>query len=644
MKGSAYRVDIQALRGIAVLLVVFYHARALPLAGGYLGVDIFFVISGFLITSQIARQIEQNTFSFHEFYLRRVWRLLPAAYAVFAVVCLSAPWLLSANELNDLKEQLIGAITFTANIVLWTQTGYFEESAEVKPLLHTWSLSIEEQYYLIMPALLYFITKSRWFLLIAGITVISFLLMSVQISSMPGAIFYLTPARIWELGVGSTLALLVLHKEIAVPPWLGVVGIGAIATTTIFLLPFDNHTEINIAVAVIGTALIIASQPSWLNNGTIALGFAKIGTISYSLYLVHWPIFAFLNSANISGAGLWWPYRGGALIASFLLAWLLFNVIETKFRITSAAHNKTFFPLLIMSILLLVSPFILFSNTSPRDYAYEFRPIVGSSDKCSTPQFATNAQCKTGTSPKTFLWGDSFAMHLIPGLSATAHAGIVTAVKTTCAPLPNHSVYSPPKFPLIWSEGCLSQNQAALAYILENQQLELVILAAQWEYLFSGHSMAEKYNDKIHVTPVSKFKLANEIIALTRRIQSAGKKVIVVASPPTNGMNIGKCHERLENSILRIGGTSDCEFSFTDAAAHKQNSLTFYNHLRQNRVPLFSFDTLLCDANRCSTKIGDTILYRDTGHFTHASSKLLARRFQILEMMREQVGLPVEKR
>lgn len=131
------RTDIQALRGFAVLIVVFYHARLLPIKAGYLGVDIFFVISGFLITSQIAKQLEAGTFSFKAFYYRRALRILPAAYCVFGFCLLLSPWLLSSLEMVDFAKQIWGALSFTGNIVLWLQTGYFEQAAELKPLLHT---------------------------------------------------------------------------------------------------------------------------------------------------------------------------------------------------------------------------------------------------------------------------------------------------------------------------------------------------------------------------------------------------------------------------------------------------------------------------------------------------------------------------
>jgi len=209
-----YRTDIQALRGVAVLLVVFYHARLIPIQNGFLGVDIFFVVSGFLITSQISTQLNNKNFSFQKFYLRRAWRLLPAAYTVLFACCLLAPWTLSYSQQQDFVQQIWGAITLSANFVLWDQVGYFEGAAKLKPLLHTWSLSIEEQYYLLMPALLVITPKKYWFPVLTLLSISSYSIYLLLQNTNSVAAFYFTPSRLWELGVGSVLALGLNSRQI----------------------------------------------------------------------------------------------------------------------------------------------------------------------------------------------------------------------------------------------------------------------------------------------------------------------------------------------------------------------------------------------------------------------------------------------
>jgi peptidoglycan/LPS O-acetylase OafA/YrhL len=189
------RLDIQALRGFAVLIVVLYHTKIGNVVGGYLGVDIFFVLSGYLITRLVATAIERGDFSLKEFYFRRAKRLLPSAFVTFACSAALAPWFLNQLELRDFAPQLVGALTFTANFVLWQQTGYFEGAGDLKPLLHIWSLAIEEQYYFLLPTFLLFARPSRWLAWTVGLFAASLTLCVVGGVVKPIATFYLLPTR-----------------------------------------------------------------------------------------------------------------------------------------------------------------------------------------------------------------------------------------------------------------------------------------------------------------------------------------------------------------------------------------------------------------------------------------------------------------
>ncbi|PKM05100.1 MAG: acyltransferase, partial [Gammaproteobacteria bacterium HGW-Gammaproteobacteria-7] len=202
-----HRNDIQILRGLAVLLVLVYHSGAGIATAGYLGVDIFFVISGYLITRMVVGQIALGRFRFGDFYLRRARRLLPAAYLTLALTTIAAIYLLDYREWNDFVVQLLGALTFTGNFALWQQAGYFSGAAELKPLLHIWSLAIEEQYYLVLPLFLVFIARRLWLPLAGALALASLALHIHWAGTDPAAAFYLLPSRGWELAVGSLLAL-----------------------------------------------------------------------------------------------------------------------------------------------------------------------------------------------------------------------------------------------------------------------------------------------------------------------------------------------------------------------------------------------------------------------------------------------------
>jgi peptidoglycan/LPS O-acetylase OafA/YrhL len=284
---SQIRTDIQALRGIAVMLVVLYHAGFGIVQAGYLGVDIFFVISGYLITDLICRRIDDQRFSFGAFYWQRAKRLLPAAYVTFMVTTVLSCLLLTRLELQFYLQQLIGAATFTANFVLAQRDSYFDSAATLKPLLHAWSLSVEEQYYLLAPALLWLVPKRGRRPMVLGFLIASLVLCFLLTRSKPSFAFYLLPARAWELSIGSLIAIWpVLHRRSRVRTIGGTVA--ALVLVLISLLPLDSvHPRTDALLVCLATAIVIISRPTVLNSGLLASGLARVGDISYSLYLAH---------------------------------------------------------------------------------------------------------------------------------------------------------------------------------------------------------------------------------------------------------------------------------------------------------------------------------------------------------------------
>lgn len=621
-----FRTDIQALRGIAVLAVVAYHAKIIPDSGGYLGVDVFFVISGFLITSLIARALENDQFSFYGFYLRRAWRLLPAAYVVFGLCIIAAHLLLNDLEKHDFFEQAIGAIGFVANIVLWQQTGYFETAAEVKPLLHTWSLSLEEQYYLILPLLLIMLRPSLWLAVAILLSITSLVLMVLFFETMPGATFYLLPTRVWELGIGSVIALSQKSRFTNLPGWSGWAALCILIVILIRPLPESNYYEVNLLLATVCTAVIILSSNLYFNDNVVSTLLAKVGAISYSLYLVHWPILAFLQNMHVGSGGLQWEIRLVAIIISFIIAALLCRYVEQPFRLsTNNKHKRTAKPLIIFSIVLSCIALYSYIATSESNFKHRFRVNTGLDINCNSLNFDTLPTCRNTNNPNTLVWGDSFAMHLVPGLDKHG-SNILQATKSTCSPLVDYALYSPPLFNKPWALDCTSFSKKAFTTALNNADIKTIIMASQWGYIINAPVIDSRETTKTMTVGM----IANNIIKSANELMKAGKEVIVVDRPPSLGFDIARCHERLEKKLPLINGTESCLISVPQFKESRKFIDELMATLKSAGLTIYSFNEHLCNNDSCQTKIDNVILYRDSGHLSIEGSEYLLGKYPIL--------------
>ena len=355
-----YRADIDGLRAIAVLAVVIFHAFPSALRGGFIGVDIFFVISGFLISTIIYENVRNETFSFRDFYSRRIRRIFPALLVVITATFLFGFFILSPDEFSALGKLVAAGIGFVANLVLWSEAGYFDAATETKPLLHLWSLGIEEQFYIIWPLLLIFAWKRKISLLIVTMIVLftSFSFNIFNVRTDPIATFYSPLTRIWELLFGSVLSWIMVFKKDAFANFnfkinkqlsryklfnnaeeknifaniLSILGI------VLFIIGFVKITKESFfpgywaLVPVLGTVVIIMAGPeAWINKKILSNKFAVwFGLISFPLYLWHWPILSYgrIYYDKVPPDGFRWV----AVLLSILLAWLTVKYIEKPFR------------------------------------------------------------------------------------------------------------------------------------------------------------------------------------------------------------------------------------------------------------------------------------------------------------------------
>ncbi|MFT5607909.1 MAG: peptidoglycan/LPS O-acetylase OafA/YrhL [Parvicella sp.] len=622
------RQDIQSLRGLAVLLVVLYHAGIFNIPGGYLGVDIFFVISGFLITGQVHRQLVDNQFSFKVFYLRRAWRILPAAYVVFALCVCAAPWLLTASELVDFRDQLIGAVTLTSNIVLWAQTDYFKDAAELKPLLHTWSLSIEEQYYLILPVLLAY-TPVRKHLPIASLITISSLgLLSFLSGPSPDASFFLTPTRIWELGAGSILALTTDRMHFKKPS-LSYIALLVIALIgCIQLLPPWPIQEINNIAIVLATMLLIINPVPILNSGHVARCLAWLGGISYSLYLVHWPVFAFLKTVSIDN-NLSLEQTLLALISSILLAVIVNRFVEQRLRIKRLDHGRTFMPLLLCSVLLIVASYSITHSANKQDSNDIFAANKGLSPDCGLEGAHSIPACRTHGKPEMLLWGDSFAMHLVPALNADVSAKFVQATLSECVPIDatgHYKPFRPTKSSKADGLTCAKFNRQTLLFALNEDSIDTVVLASAWTHILSTKSIVIYQPLGYSARRSSSAEFKERFLKTIAQLKAAGKKVVVISPPPQGNFNVAKCFEPMLTKDLQLDG---CEIERDKNNQRHRSVKRLMLELENSGIPIYRFDDNLCDQQRCRTLIDGEILYRDMAHLSVKGSALYGEKYNL---------------
>lgn len=370
----AYRPDIDGLRAIAVLSVVAYHVSPALLASGFIGVDIFFVISGYLISSIIIKGATRDAFSFRDFYSRRIKRIAPALLVVL-VCCLIFGWFgLLADEFQQLGKHVAAGMGFVSNLVLWSESGYFDSASEAKPLLHLWSLGIEEQFYIFWPILILFFHKRKVGLsgALVGLLLASFVFNILWIERDAVATFYSPLTRGWELLAGALLAYMTLKgryvpsrtgRHATLVAWLGVLilGAGFLGITDEKLFP-----GFWALLPVLGAAFLIGAGPlAWPNRVVLSNPLLVwFGLISYPLYLWHWPLLSLSATAYGGTPPLW--FRAFAMVVAVVLAWCTYQFLEKPVRRGSTKWLGARY-LLAMMVIVAIAGMLIFLNQGFKD-------------------------------------------------------------------------------------------------------------------------------------------------------------------------------------------------------------------------------------------------------------------------------------
>ena len=502
-----YRADIDGLRAVAVGGVIAYHAFPSQVSGGFVGVDVFFVISGFLISGIIFRGLANGSFSFAEFYRRRIRRIIPALLIVLIATWLIAWLILNADDYAALGWHLSAASVFLSNFVLGNEAGYFDRAAEYKPLLHLWSLAVEEQFYLVWPISIYAIWRLRLnpTLSLAVFALLSFSLNILMAGPQPIWDFYSLPTRLWELALGGVLASSASSFDgRSASNAMGVAGFGLILIAIFILKGTANYPGWSALAPTIGTALLVMAGPgSWINRTILSpRPVVFIGLISYPLYLWHWPLLSFARYALLKEPT---PFAKADIIAlALLLAWISYQFVEKpiRFGLRRNPNWRRLAPVTLVALLCGVGVIGLMTQKEQgfvgrfpdqvrtlANYTYDEQAAYrGGTCILSPPQierdFALDCLGRANTNdnrPLVLLWGDSHAAHLYPGFARIQrNAGFALAQLTAsaCPPILDHDVKhiyldaSQVRF-------CQEINDFVF-HKIEELQPQVLVLAAQW--------------------------------------------------------------------------------------------------------------------------------------------------------------------
>ncbi len=638
MTSDSYRPEIDGLRALAVMPVIFYHLSAGLVPGGFLGVDVFFVISGYLITRLLVADLGRDQFSLWRFYERRARRILPALFVVIAACVLPAAAFMLPGQQADFGFAVLAAVGFVSNLLYYGSTGYFMASAEIKPLLHTWSLAVEEQFYLFFPLLLLGVWRHArtWLLaVLAAIGLASVAVAAWLAYSDPAAGFYLLPARAWELMAGSLVAVVARQPGKTLAEASAIAGLALIALAYAFP---SGATVLGLSalLAVIGAALFI-----WAGSGTLAARALSsgplrgIGLISYSAYLWHWPLLAFWR---LRGGGEMTLVFGVCLVtATLALATLTYVYVERPFRnhgpsarfptralvpfLTSGAVVLTLFGLL---------PLMPGGAGAGREAAtVEARLATnfGLSQTCEGA-FTLDPACRTSDQPEILLWGDSYAMHLAPAIVASGDwGGMIQMTKSSCAPVLGLSI-APEDYEATWFEGCLRFNDEVFAWLAGASTVRTVVLSTNFRMLTNDLRRPDG-----STIPVVGAEAAVRVALLdtVKKIRALGKDVVMVSPTPTNGADIGQC---LAAADLAKTDSAACNFPLAEIAPVNRDIFKFLQGL-ETAVPQIDLTALICPDGQCLARRGDAFIYRDPGHLAIEGAEWLGRTYRFDRLLRQ---------
>ncbi len=635
-----YRREIDGLRALAVLPVILFHAGFETFSGGFVGVDVFFVISGYLITTIILAELEQGKFSIVNFYERRARRILPALFLVM-LVCIPFAWFwLLPSDMKDFSQSLVAVSVFASNILFWRESGYFDTAAELKPLLHTWSLAVEEQFYVLFPLflMLFWRLGKRWILVMLGLVFVASLAVAEWAAyAKPTAAFYLLPTRGWELLIGAFAAFYLSkanRKEFGkamgeVGGWLGVALILYAVFAYSKATPFPGLYAL---VPTLGTVLVIlfATQQTTVGRFVGNKAFVGVGLISYSAYLWHQPLFAFLKHSDFDDTK---EIYALLILLTLLLAFISWKFVETPFRKKSIFSRKAIFIFAFLGSAFFIGLGFFGHRTNDfdsREHMAIFKDLLYDTSKLGFQQCSDSLSkqdpklnyCMSASpNPNALLVGDSHADDKFYGIHKEVLSYDWKLVgNSSCPPLFGVKVKS--------ADGteCTERLQKIFSYIDANSSsIKVVVLSFAHMYpldvLIAADHIQLQFdpNDSIIVdlNDSSLGKIEAFYTGLKRTVdflESRNIDVVITLDIPELVTFPADC---LKNQI-------GCNFSKSDVLSRQVVLRNKINELAASSANVRVFDSLdvFCrdSSDSCSILFEGRSLYRDSHHLTHFGS------------------------
>jgi peptidoglycan/LPS O-acetylase OafA/YrhL len=640
-----YRPEIDGLRAIAVAAIVLFHTDIELFDKAFIGVDVFFVISGYLITGLIITKHEDSTFTLFYFYQRRVRRLFPSLFLI-TLVCIpfAYSWMLT-TQFKDFSQSLVAATLFLSNILFWLESQYyFAASSSLKPLLHTWSLGVEEQFYFCYPLLLMPLLRfcrRQLVLMIALMTVCSAAYTEFFLANNLNSQYYLPQARVWLFGVGALIYLMLKNNDFG-QHWVS--GGVALLGVSLFFLPivlvsnnvfFERNTGVLswTTLSILGVALMIGFA-----NGRNIVGqilsfrlLVGLGLISYSFYLWHFPIFAFARIRLFEvSVGMYMVLTTLALILS-VLSW---RWVEIPFRSATRINNTVLFVIVMCASFLSLSIGAYGVLSGGQMLGMSSKTDGGMQDNYGLARNCTprnsNGSCQTSTEPELIVWGDSFAMHIVEGIvQSNAMASLIQFTSSACSPIPVVLTTDPIDRQYQQRlDGCNKFNSDVLSSLDEFESAKYVIISSRFSNHFTHHHLrlvASAAAEKVEGERAILKEVTNNFHLILEAVTAKGLTPVIISEPSRPPSANIVC---AASAIKFDREPGVCNFNRSHITAAQMSANKMLKEIDKDYKVIW-LDEFICRHNECFTLLEKIPIYTNGGHLSREGSALIGQRMDL---------------